>query len=114
MTLSLRWQILGCFLGLTLASARAAELKVGLVFDRGGKDDKSFNNAAYRGAMEAKEKKGIAVKYVEATDDNAFEPLLRSFAQKEFDLIIGVGFSQAEAMHKVAKQFPNRKFAIVD
>jgi basic membrane protein A len=94
--------------------ALAADFKVGIVFDKGGKDDKSFNNAAYRGAMEAKERHGIQLKYVDATDNNAFEPLLRSLAQKDFDLVIGIGFSQAEAMQKVARQFPTKKFAIVD
>jgi basic membrane protein A len=91
-----------------------AEFKVGLVLDRGGKDDKSFNSSAYAGAMEAKSKLSVFVKYVEATDDNAFEPLIRAFAQREFDLIIGLGFAQKEAVGKIAKQFPKRNFAIID
>ena len=91
-----------------------AEFKVGLVLDRGGKDDKSFNTSAYEGATRAKAKLGIVLKYVEASDDNAFEPMLRAFAQREFDLIIGVGFAQKEAIQKVAAQFPDRHFAIVD
>src|SRR2546422_30179 len=91
-----------------------AEFKVGLVLDRGGKDDKSFNASAYQGAMEAKKKLSINLKYVEATDDNAFEPLMRSFAQKDFDLIIGIGFAQKEAIQKVAAQFPKKHFALVD
>jgi basic membrane protein A and related proteins len=90
------------------------EFKVGLVLDRGGKDDKSFNSSAYEGAMRAKSKLGISLKYVEATDDNAFEPLLRAFAQRDFDLIIGIGFAQKEAISKVAAQFPKAHFAIVD
>ncbi len=96
-------------------SAHAADFKVGLVLDKGGKDDKSFNSAGYKGAMEAKDKiPGVFVKYVESTDDNAFEPLLRAFAQKDFDLIIAIGFSQSEAVKKVAEKFPARHFAIVD
>jgi basic membrane protein A and related proteins len=91
-----------------------AEFKVGLVLDRGGKDDKSFNSSAYEGAMQAKAKLGVSVKYVEAPDDNAFGPMLRAFAQREFDLIIGVGFAQKEAIKKVAAQFPKCHFAIVD
>ena len=91
-----------------------AEFKVGLVLDRGGKDDKSFNASAYEGGMEAKKKLGIYLKYVEASDDNAFEPLMRAFAQKDFDLIIGIGFAQKEAIQKVAGQFPQKHFAIVD
>jgi len=95
-------------------AARAAEFKVGLVLDRGGKDDKSFNASAYQGGMEAKKKLGIYLKYVEASDDNAFEPLLRAFAQRDFDLIIGIGFAQKEAIKKVAAQYPQKHFAIVD
>jgi basic membrane protein A and related proteins len=102
-------------LSLLLSShALAAEFRVGVVFDKGGKDDKSFNNAAYRGTESVKEKLKLSVKYVEAADSNAFEPLLRGFAQKKFDLIIGIGISQAEAMKKVATAFPDLKFAVVD
>ncbi|MEI6393173.1 MAG: BMP family ABC transporter substrate-binding protein [Verrucomicrobiota bacterium] len=91
-----------------------AEFKVGLVLDRGGKDDKSFNTSAYEGAMQAQKKLGVFLKYVEVSDDNAFEPMLRALAQRDFDMIIGVGFAQKEAIKKVAAQFPNRHFAIVD
>ena len=92
----------------------SAEFKVGLVLDRGGKDDKSFNTSAYNGAIQAKEELGVFVKYVEAADDNAFEPMLRAFAQRDFDLIIGIGFAQRDAIKKVAAQFPKKHFAIVD
>jgi basic membrane protein A len=100
-------------LGILTPSARA-DFKVGLLLDRGGKDDKSFNASAYEGATEAKKKLGITLKYVEATDDNSFEPLLRAFAQKDFDLVIGIGFAQKEAIAKIAAQFPKTHFAIVD
>jgi basic membrane protein A and related proteins len=93
---------------------QAAEFKVGLVLDRGGKDDKSFNSSAYEGATRAKKGLGITLKYVEAPDDNAFEPMLQAFALREFDLIIGIGFAQKEAVQKVAAKFPNRHFAIID
>ena len=66
---------------MSLATTALAELKVALLLDRGGKDDKSFNASAYEGAMEAKQKLGITLKYVEASDDNSFQPLLRAFAQ---------------------------------
>lgn len=94
--------------------AQAAELRVGLVLDKGGKDDKSFNSAAYVGAMKAKAELHVFVKYVEATDDNSFESLIRAFAQKDFDIVIAIGITQREAMQKVAAQFPNKHFAIVD
>jgi basic membrane protein A len=101
---------------LTLGAAASAEaaLKIGMVLDRGGKDDKSFNASAFKGLSEAKDKLGLQIKVVEAPDDNSYEPALRSFAQKDFDLIIGIGIAQAEAVKKVAEAFPAKKFAIVD
>lgn len=95
-------------------TAFATPLKVGLVLDKGGKDDKSFNSAAYLGATKAEKDLKIDLKYVEATDTNAIENLHRSFARKNFDLIIGIGFAQKEAVRKISAQFPNVKFAIVD
>ncbi|MEK7692121.1 MAG: BMP family ABC transporter substrate-binding protein [Bdellovibrionota bacterium] len=101
-------------LGFALSVDAWAAFRVGLVLDRGGRDDKSFNSAAYQGVTEAKEKLGIELRYVEAGDDNQFEARLRDFAKKDFDLIIAVGITQAEALSKVAPQFPTKKFAIVD
>lgn len=94
--------------------SHANSLRVGLVLDKGGKDDKSFNSAAYQGATKAQQDLKIDLKYVEATDTNAIENLHRAFARKNFDLIIGVGFAQQEAVKKVAKQFPQVKFAVID
>ncbi len=99
---------------LSTVSASADPLKIALILDRGGKDDKSFNTAAFRGATEAKEKLGIFLKEVEVADDNLYEPAMKSFAQKKFDLIIAVGVSQSEPVKKLAKENPNQKFAIVD
>jgi basic membrane protein A len=98
----------------SIALGVTGEFRVGLVLDRGGKDDKSFNASAFAGATRAKEKLGISLKVVEATDDNAFEPLLRAFAQRGCDLIIGIGFAQKEAVARVAAKFPQTHFAIVD
>src|SRR5205814_1834899 len=84
--------------GLVVSSltSAATQFKVGLVLDRGGKDDKSFNSSAFAGATAAKEKLAVFLKYVEAADDNAFEPSLRAFAQRDFDLIIGIGVGQKD------------------
>ncbi|MBU6374640.1 MAG: BMP family ABC transporter substrate-binding protein, partial [Bdellovibrionales bacterium] len=87
------------------AAWSADSVRVALVLDKGGRDDKSFNAAAFRGASDAQKKFGVQVKTIEATDDNAIEPMLRSLAQKDFGLIIGVGVAQADAMKKVAAQF---------
>lgn len=92
----------------------AAPLRVGLVLDKGGKDDKSFNTSAYEGAKKAEKELGIELKYVEAIDNNSLEVLHRNFAQKKYDLIIGIGFAQADAVKKVSLLFPQTHFAIVD
>ncbi len=91
-----------------------ASIKVGLVLDRGGKDDKSFNSAAYEGAQRAVKDLKIDLKYVEATDLQSIETIHRSFAKKNFDLVIGIGFAQGDAVKKIASQFPKIKFAVVD
>lgn len=99
-------------LGLTFASA--APVKIGLILDKGGKDDHSFNAAAFAGATQAQKEQKFEFQYLEAPDDHSFEALLRNMVSKDFGLIISVGFSQAEAVRKVAAKFPNKKFAIVD
>lgn len=107
------WVSFSALLFLTSVSG-AAPLKVGLALDKGGRDDKSFNSAAYAGATEARKKLGIQLKTVESSDDSGLEPSLRTFAQKGFDLVIGIGFVMGEPLKKVAAQFPNTKFLIVD
>jgi basic membrane protein A and related proteins len=106
--------ILWSFLLAVSACQPVLAFKVGLVLDKGGKDDKSFNSSAYQGATKAQKELGIELKYVEASDSNALETLHRAFATKKFDLIIGIGFAQADAIKKIAGQFPEEKFAIVD
>jgi basic membrane protein A len=98
---------------LVAGPARAAPFKVGLVLDKGGKDDTSFNAAAFKGGQEAEKSLGIQLKTLEGRDDNS-EPMLRSLAEKKFDLIVAIGFSQGEAVKKVAAQFPDRRFVVVD
>lgn len=108
-----------CFLSLYLllltAEVFSAEkMKIGLVLDKGGKDDKSFNSAAFAGATQAEKDLGIELKYVEATDVNSLENLHRQFAKKNYDLVIGIGFAQSDAVKKISAQFPKVNFAIVD
>ena len=103
------------FTAILLTSVFAsAGIKVGLVLDKGGKDDKSFNTSAYEGAKKAEKELGIELKYVEATDNNSLEVLHRNFAQKNYDLVIGIGFAQADTVKKVSALFPKTQFAIVD
>ncbi|MES2964472.1 MAG: BMP family ABC transporter substrate-binding protein, partial [Bdellovibrionota bacterium] len=96
------------------AKATKGGPKVGLVLDKGGKDDKSFNSAAYRGASQAATEFGLELKEVESPDDAAFEPALRTFAERGYPLVLAIGFAQIDAVKKVAPQFPNTHFAIVD
>lgn len=111
---SLSSLILVLFIGFSVVGRGAEKLKIGLVLDKGGKEDKSFNSAAYQGATLAEKELGIELKYVEATDVNSIENLHRQFAKKKFDLIIGIGFAQQDAVKKVAAQNPDVKFVIVD
>ncbi len=99
---------------LSSAAKAAAGIKIGLVLDKGGKDDKSFNSAAYRGATDAAKEFGFDLKSVESSDDAAFEPALRTFAERGYPLVIAIGFAQMDAVKKVAPQFPKTHFALVD
>jgi basic membrane protein A len=98
---------------LSLPSA-SAQIRVGLVLERSGKDDKSFNASAYQGLKRAEKELGVTTKTVEAPDNAAYESLQRAFAEKKFDLIIAVGFHQLESVKKNAARFPNQKFLLVD
>ena len=90
-------------------------MKIGLVFDIGGKDDKSFNESAYDGLTAAAKAMGVDVKELEPTSDGSNrEALLRQLAQDGYQLIIGNGFNFVDPLTKVAADFPDTKFAIVD
>ena len=89
-------------------------LRVGLVFDVGGKNDKSFNEAAYRGLEAAKRDLGIEAQYIEPTEGADRETALRILASRKVDLVIGVGFIFGRDLERLAGQFPNVKFAGVD
>ena len=90
------------------------KIKVGIVFDIGGKNDRSFNAAAWEGVKRARTDLNITLRDVEPGNPTSIEPAMRAFAEKNFDLIIGVGFAQGPIMEKVARDYPNIKFAIVD
>ncbi|HEY9231009.1 MAG TPA: BMP family ABC transporter substrate-binding protein, partial [Blastocatellia bacterium] len=90
--------------------------RVGIVFDIGGKDDKSFNAAAWVGVQRALKDmpNDMILRDVEPGDPTSIEPSMRAFAERGYDLIIGVGFAQAPIMEQVSKDYPNLKFAIID
>ncbi|TMQ04894.1 MAG: BMP family ABC transporter substrate-binding protein [Deltaproteobacteria bacterium] len=87
---------------------------VGLVFDIGGKNDKSFNEAAWRGLMRAQAELGVETRFIEPTEGSDRESALRTLATKKFDLIIGVGFIFGPDLERLARQFPDVKFAGID
>jgi len=94
-------------------SACAAKLKIGMVFDVGGKGDQSFNDSAYRGLQWAS-KMDISHVEIEPGADADRETGVRMLASQGFDLIFGVGFLFTDAIQVVAEDFPNTKFAIID
>ena len=99
------------FLSLT---AQAQEIEPAVIFDMGGKFDKSFNEAAYNGAEKFKGDTGIEYREFEVQNPSQREQAMRNFARRGQNPIIGIGFAQGEAMTKVATEFPDLKFAIVD
>ncbi len=89
-------------------------VKPAIVYANGGKFDKSFNEGVSNGAQKFTKETGIAVADFEPSNETQFEQALRRFAQRGQDPIIAVGFSQAVALEKVAKEFPNTHFTIID
>jgi basic membrane protein A len=102
----------GCKIG--SVDEGGGKLRVGIVFDIGGKDDKSFNAAAWEGVKRAAKDFPIKLRDVEPGEPTSIEPSMRAFAERGYDLIIGVGFAQMPIMEQVAKDYPNIKFAIID
>ncbi len=98
----------------TEAVKKDCQIRVGIVFDIGGKNDRSFNAAAWEGVQRAERELPICLYDVEPGNPTSIEPAMRAFAEKNFDLIIGVGFAQGPIMQKVADDYPSIKFAIVD
>ncbi len=89
-------------------------LQVGMVFDVGGKGDKSFNDSAYRGLLRAADDFGVRHTEFEPGQDADRETGLRKLAQAGYDVIIGVGFLFSESIRAVAEDYPDVKFACVD
>ncbi|MBM3568510.1 MAG: BMP family ABC transporter substrate-binding protein [Alphaproteobacteria bacterium] len=96
------------------ATAQGQELKPAVVFDMGGKFDKSFNEGVVNGVTRFTRDSGVAVADFEVTNETQFEQAHRRFAQRGQNPIIGVGFSQGNAVKKVAGEFPNIRFTLID
>jgi basic membrane protein A and related proteins len=97
-----------------LTASAAPPIRPALVYAMGGKFDKSFSEGLYRGAEKFKAETKINYVDFEISNETQFEQAYRRFAQHGMDPIIGVSFSQADAVTKVAKDFPHTHFTLID
>jgi basic membrane protein A len=100
--------------GATGVAADGDAVRVGVVFDVGGRGDKSFNDGAYRGAERAMRELGAVVQFVEPGEGSDREAGLRLLAAEGLDLVIGVGFIFTDDLRDLAREYPNVHFAGVD
>lgn len=97
-----------------MAAMAQTALKPAIVYDKGGKFDKSFNEGVFAGAEKFKAETGVEFRDFEPNNDAQIEQALRRFARDGHSPIIAVGFSQATALQKVAAEFPALKFTLID
>jgi basic membrane protein A len=95
-------------------SAHAQDANPAVIFDLGGKFDRSFNQASYEGAERFKTETGIEYREFELQSDAQREQALRRFAEQGHNPVVVAGFSNASAMQTVAAEFPETQFAIID
>ncbi|MSP87471.1 MAG: BMP family ABC transporter substrate-binding protein [Alphaproteobacteria bacterium] len=96
------------------AAAATIEFSPAVVFDMGGKFDKSFNEAAYAGAERFKKESGVAYREFEVTQEAQRDQGLRNMARRGANMIIAIGFAQATPLEKVAKEYKHARFTIID
>jgi basic membrane protein A len=99
---------------LASTAAFAADIKPAVIYDLGGKFDKSFNEGVFNGATKFSKDTGVAFRDLELQNEAQREQSLRKFAKDGFTPILVPGFSWATALGKVADEFPNTQFAIID
>jgi basic membrane protein A len=97
-----------------LVAGFQAAAEPAVVFDMGGKFDKSFNEAAYRGMEQWKKETGKSYLDFEIANESQREQAIRRMAERGASPIIGIGFGQASSIEKIAKEFPKLQFAIID
>ena len=106
-----------CTLALACAAAgpaAAADAAPAVIYDLGGKFDKSFNESAYDGVRRLKRDAGITALEFEIANEAQREQALRRFARRGADPVVVVGFTQAGALARVAPEFPKTRFTIID
>jgi basic membrane protein A and related proteins len=98
----------------TSASGGEKQIKVGLVTDINQLNDRGFNHLAYLGLLKSERELGVQGRVYQSASAQDYIPNLAQFADEGYDLVISVGFAQADAVAKVAKRFPKTHFAIID
>ena len=99
---------------LAATAAGSALAEPAVIFDMGGKFDKSFNQAGYNGAERWKKESGKGYQEFEVSNPAQREQAARRMAERGADPVVGIGFSQGSSIEKVAKDFPKQKFAVID
>ena len=114
------WIVVACASALIASGAGsqtasgASTLKIGMVTDVSGLNDRGFNHLAYAGMLQAQKRLGVHIQVVESRSPADYIPNLASFARQGYDLVLGVGYTEIGAMGAVAQRFPKTRFAIVD
>lgn len=98
----------------TSTTPKTSDLKVAMVFDSGGRGDRSFNDSAYAGLEKASKEFGFEPKMVDTKAENQYETNLSTLAENGYKLIFAIGITQMNAVKAVAPKYPDVKFAIVD
>ena len=98
----------------TTAAEPSEQLRVGLIVDQGQLDDNGFNELAFRGVQRAENELDVKGRVIESASAADYIPNMTSLARQGYDLVIGVGFAQGDAVGKVAQRFPDVSFAIID
>lgn len=98
----------------TTETTAASPIKVGLITDLGQLNDNGFNELAYNGLKQAESELGIEGRVIESKSAADYVPNMTTLARQGYDLIIGVGYAQGDAIATTAAKFPDTSFAIVD
>lgn len=108
-------KFLGAAVAVTISTAAfAADFKPAVIYDMGGKFDKSFNEGVWNGVQKFTAESGVEVMEFEVTNETQREQAMRRMAERGATVILGVGFAQADAISKVAAEYPDRQFSIID
>ena len=100
--------------GAETGGAAGAGVRVGLVTDVGQLNDRGFNQLAYQGVQQAERELGVEPRVLESGSDAEYVPNMSQLAEEGYDVVIGVGFAQGDAIAQVAPEFPETRFVIID